>query len=258
MVKKKVKKKKVSKPKNSPKKVVSARIQTGISGFDQLINGGFENITTNLIVGGAGSGKSIFATGFLKGGMDAGEKTLYITFEEKKAQFFSHMKKVGCDLEKYEKSGHFTFLEYAPAKVKKMLEEGGGAVESIILKKKITRVVIDSKTSFALLFQSELEKRESSLKLFNLIGSWNCTSLLTYEKGTISKRNSNFPSKSLQFESDSIIILYNLRNKNKRQRYLEILKMRGTPHSKKIHNFEITSSGVKVNPRPSTEIPEIL
>ena len=60
------KKKGAKKTKNRVKKVVKKakrikkieRIATGIKNFDGFIEGGFEKNSTNLIVGGSGSGKS--------------------------------------------------------------------------------------------------------------------------------------------------------------------------------------------------------
>ena len=223
------------------------RIETGISNFDSLIEGGFNKNATNLLVGSTGSGKSIFATQFLIGGMKRGEKCLYVTFEESKKEFYENMANFGWNLADYEKRGLFTFLEYTPMKVKTMLEEGGGSIESLIIKKKISRMVIDSITSFALLFDNELEKREAALALFNMIANWNCTSLLTFE-GTPLK-DEKVASRTLVFESDAIILLYFIREKQKRQRYLEILKMRGTAHSKGIHKLSITKKGIQIEKR---------
>ena len=154
------------------------------------------------------------------------------------------MANFGWNLADYEKRGLFTFLEYTPMKVKTMLEEGGGSIESLIIKKKISRMVIDSITSFALLFDNELEKREAALALFNMIANWNCTSLLTFE-GTPLK-DEKVASRTLEFESDAIILLYFIREKQKRRRYLEILKMRGTLHSKGIHKLSITKKGIQI------------
>lgn len=228
------------------------RIKTDIPDLDKLIEGGFDKNSTNLLVGGAGSGKSIFATQFLIGGMKKGEKCLYVTFEENKEQFYENMARFGWDLADYEKKGLFTFLEYTPIKVKTMLEEGGGTIESLILKKKITRMIIDSITSFALLFDNELEKREAALALFNMIGKWNCTSLLTLEGEPL--QDQKIASRTLEFESDSIILLYFIRTKQKRERYLEILKMRGTKHSKSVHRLEIEKDGIKIEKRPVRKI----
>src|SRR3989344_2744208 len=67
------------------------RVYTNIPNFDRLIGGGFEKNTTNLIVGGSGGGKTIFATQFLVEAMKKGERCLYVTFEEKRKQLYSNM-----------------------------------------------------------------------------------------------------------------------------------------------------------------------
>ncbi len=231
---------------NKNKREIVARIATGVPNFDRLIGKGFEKNTTNLLVGGSGSGKTIFATQFLIEGIKNGEKCLYVTFEEKKEQFYLNMKEFGWDLGEYEKKGAFTFLEYTPMKVKTMLEEGGGAIESVILKNKISRLVIDSITSFELLFDDELEKREAALALFGMIRDWDATALLTLEEEPSAQEK--ISSRTLEFESDSIVVLYYIREDKKaeRERYLEIIKMRGTEHSNKVYPFDITKKGIFV------------
>jgi len=219
------------------------KIPSGIIGFDELAKGGFERESVNLVVGGSGSGKTIFAVQFLLEGIKKGENGLYVTFEEKKEDFYKNMLDFGYNLESLEKSGKFVFLEYSPETVKMMLDEGGGAIESIILKNKIKRMVIDSITSFSLLFDDELSKREAALSLFDIIRKWNCTSLLTLEKTLNLKEN---PDMSIEFEADSIILLYFVRIKGERKRFLEILKMRGAKHSTKVYPFEI-DKGINVD-----------
>lgn len=226
----------------------SERVPSGIINFDELIEGGFEKNSINLLVGGSGSGKSIFALQFLVEGVKKNEAVLYITFEEKKNEIYSNMLKFGIDLKDLEKKGCFYFLEYTPEKVKTMLEEGGGAIENIVLTKSITRIVIDSITSFELLFEKEIEKRKVSLELFTLLRKWNCTVLLTYEGSSSAEEKAT--SRIIDFESDAIILLYLVRKKNLRQRYLEILKMRGTKHSMNVHTYNITSEGIKVDIEP--------
>jgi circadian clock protein KaiC len=245
----------------TPKKIIripraerskETRIPSGIPNFDRLVEGGFEKGSTNLIVGGAGSGKSIFATQFLAEGMDRGENCLYITFEEKKSQFYKNMLDFGWDLSKLEKAGLLTFLEYTPEKVRTMLEEGGGAIESIILGKKIKRVIIDSITSFELLFEDDFAKREAALSLFKMITNWGCTSLLTLEEENA--EGIQMASRALEFESDSIILLYFVRcdHSEKRERFIEVLKMRGTEHSNRIYRFTMDKRGIIVDKKPAT------
>ena len=111
-----------------------SRVATGIYGLDKLIEGGFKKNSTNLVAGGPGSGKTIFAIQFLVEGVKKGEPGIYITFEEKK----------------------FVFLEYTPEQVKKILTEGGGLIESVIEKLKITRLVIDSISSSVRIMSTSL------------------------------------------------------------------------------------------------------
>ena len=231
----------ISKHKIPTKKSKIERISTGIKGVDEISEGGFGKNSTNLIIGDGGSGKTIFGVQFLADGIKKGEKCLYITFEEKKEDFYENMESLYFDLNKFEKEGKFFFIEYTPEKVKTMLEEGGGAIESLILKEKIKRVVIDSMTSFGLLFKSDLEKRESILSLFNMLKKWDCTTLLTYEGDTGDSRTN---PDILELESDSAIILYLIKEKNARKRYLEILMMRGTSHSSKTYEFSIEKDGI--------------
>ncbi len=222
------------------------RISTGIPGLNDLIGGGFKERSVNLVAGGPGTGKTIFAVQYLLEGLKKGEAGIYITFEEKKRNIYEDCLEFGWDLEKYEKEGKFTFLEYTPEQVKKILTEGGGIVEAIIEKTNAKRLVIDSITSFTLLYGDELTKKEAALALFELISKWECTGLMTSQD--LSKDEMAI-SAALEFEVDGIILAYHVRISGERVRGLEILKMRGTKTPEKTFSLEITGKGVKINPK---------
>jgi len=233
----------LAKPKLNIRKI--ERIATGISNFDKLVEGGFKKNSTTLLVGSSGSGKSIFSVQFLLEGIKKGECCLYITFEEKKSEFFSNMFRLGWDLEKFEKQGKFIFLEYTPEKVRTMLEEGGGIIENIVLEKKVARIVIDSISSFELLFEKSTKKRTASLALFNMLRKWDTTTLLTCEANPLNEEK--VAANTLEFEADSIIAFYFLRFKDKRERFLEVIKMRGTDHAREVYPFEINVKKGKID-----------
>lgn len=240
----------ISKPKTEIKKI--ERIPIGIKNLNEMIGGGLQKNSTNLVVGGAGSGKTIFAMQFLMEGLKRNEKCLYISFDEKKDFFYTNMKEIGWDLANEEKKGNFFFLEYTPQKVKIMLEEGGGIIENLVLSKKITRIVIDSITSFLFLFKEEIEEREATLSLINLLSKWDTTTIITYE-GDPSRENKTIlktSSRILELESDSIVLFYFLRNKGERERYLEILKVKGVKHPTGIFPFTIEKGGLNVSKSP--------
>jgi circadian clock protein KaiC len=230
------------------------KISTGVKNLDKLTDGGFVKSSINMITGGTGTGKSIFAIQFLIEGLRKGEACLYISFEEKKEEVYTNMSRLGWDLEKYENQEKFFFLEYTPEKVKTMLEEGGGEIETIVLTKNINRIGIDSITAFISLFTKEAEKRDSTLSLLDLLRKWTSTVLLTYEKDpSIEKKTSSM----LEFEVDSIITLYSLRLKNKREKFLEVFKMRGTKHSTEIYPFSIEKGGIDLKCKSCKSLPSI-
>jgi len=223
-----------------------ARISSGIPGFDSLVQGGFKAGSVNLIAGNPGAGKTIFSIQFLLEGLKRGEPGLYVTFEEKKDKLYEDMLSFGWDLAKYENQGKFIFLEHTPEQVKKILVEGGGTVESLVHKLKAKRIVIDSITAFTLLYKDELTKKEASLALFELISKWGCTAVMTSEAENPAE--DSLPA-ALQFEVDSIIILYYTKRKGIRTRSLEVIKMRGTKHPLKTFETEITPHGFVVYPQ---------
>ena len=125
-----------------------------------------------------------------------------------------------------------------------MLIEGGGLIENVLTKSNVKLLVIDSITSFTLLYQNELAKKEAALSLFELIRGWNCTALLTEEISDFERNEKG----GLQFEVDSIILLYHKREKGIRKRAIEILKMRGTTHAGKTLQLDITNKGIVIDP----------
>jgi circadian clock protein KaiC len=219
------------------------RLGSGVPGFDKLAQGGFKEKSINLVVGGPGSGKTIFAIMFLVEGLKKGEPGIYVTFEEKKEKLYEDMKGFGWDLKKYEESGKFAYLEYTPEQVKKVLIEGGGTIDSIVTKMKAKRMVIDSVTSFALLYREELAKKEAALALFEMIDRWGCTAVLTSQDTSL--RGIEISS-ALEFEVDSIVILYHEKKKGIRKRALEILKMRGTKIPNETYAIKLDQNGMAV------------
>jgi KaiC/GvpD/RAD55 family RecA-like ATPase len=104
-------------------------------------------------------------------------------------------------------------------------------------------MVIDSITSFSLLFDDQLLKRQSVLALFDIIHKWDCTTVFTVQHDPADKNNLELSL--IESEADSIVLLYYLSVKNKLTRFIEVFKMRGTNHSKEAYSFMI-DKGIKI------------
>ena len=228
-----------------------SRVPTGIRGFDQLIEGGFKLGSINLISGGTGTGKTIFAVEYLINGIYMfNESGIYVSFDESKQSVYNNMKTLGWDLEKLEKENKFVFVEYTPGQMMKILSEGGGLLDNLMSKTHAKRLVIDSISTFLLINSSEFGKRDQLINLFKLIGKWDVTAVLTNQYTPLSGHESKKESLSITFEADSITQLYFVHDdiNSERRRLLEVYKMRGTNHVTKAVSFTIDERGIDIIP----------
>jgi len=234
------------KPSQSATTPAKNRISTGIPGLDEVTNGGFRRGTVNLIAGGPGSGKTIFGMQFLMNGIDKyDEPGVYISFEQNEKELFEDMNSFGWNLEEKIKNKKLVILSYSPEQVEKVLKTGGGTVRDVIESISAKRVVIDSLTAFTLLHENQLEQRKACLDLFKAIKRWNCSALLLAEH----EGNPELHSPTVEeFEVDAVILIYNIRKGDVRERALEIFKMRATKHSAKIFPMTITNDGMMIYP----------
>ncbi|MCX8163678.1 MAG: hypothetical protein N3D10_03970 [Candidatus Micrarchaeota archaeon] len=223
------------------------KVPSGIPGFDELTNGGFEKNSCNLIVGPSGCGKSIFLSQFIyTGAVFYDEPGVIVNLDQKKEIVFSHLAKFNWIFFELEKKGLVSFINIKPHELKKLAEEGGGFIWDTIVDIGAKRFALDSLSSFCLYFQSQYELRESVINLFDLTRKWKCTSLFSYHTSDFSKLKFEF---SLEFLADSLIALYSIRKESSRIRGIEVVKMRGSAHSSKLAPFEIVNQeGIIVYP----------
>ncbi len=220
---------------------------SGITGLDELINGGFERESTTLVMGDAGCGKTTFLAQFLyNGAAKYDEPSVLLSFEEPSTSILKHMKRYGLDFAELEKQGLFSSINYRPHEVKKLVDEGGGLIWDTISSIGAKRLAIDSLTSYAMLFESLYQAREAELLLFELLRKWKCTTLLSAEGINTEKLRI---TTGMEYLSDGVILLHHPRYQSGRYRAIEILKMRGCKHSEKLCPFEfVEGEGIRVHP----------
>jgi circadian clock protein KaiC len=77
----------------------------GIVELDALLGGGIEQGSSTLVLGPAGTGKSLFAIHFAVAAMRRGEKAAIFVFDEELGQLFDRMRQLGFDLETFRDEG---------------------------------------------------------------------------------------------------------------------------------------------------------
>src|SRR6188768_1003506 len=94
-------------------KTTFPKVPTGISGLDEITNGGFPRGRSVLICGSAGSGKTLFGAQFIvKGITEHNENGVIMTFEETGKELAKNVLSLGFDLEKLqaEKKLHLDYV----------------------------------------------------------------------------------------------------------------------------------------------------
>lgn len=219
------------------------RVKTGISGLDEMLNGGIPEGRHVALYGGPGSGKTSFGFEFLYRGAKMGEKGLYISLEEVPDDLVDNMKSTFpmlSDISTLIKENKIEIVK--PDKLD--LEEVANLLEDRITTNGIKRAVIDSATMIRLSFKSEVDYRQTLFEFLSLLRNLEVTSITTVEANTSKREEMKFDLE--HFVMDGIINLYNLDREDRRIRALEIFKMRGTDHSRDLVPFKVTPSGIKV------------
>lgn len=215
------------------------RINTGIPGLDDLIEGGIPENFITLVSGTSGTGKTTFCMQFLAEGVKKyNEKGLYIGLGEDIEIIQKAMSNYGMDLDKLADQDDLVFADIPALDI----DEVRTLLEGISDDTK--RLVIDPLS--ALLFRyRDMELRQKVRELIEIIRAKNITALITTELPEDSSGISRFGIED--FLSDGIIVLYYFREGAKRYRGLEVRKMRGTNHSSDIHLYKINSGqGIQV------------
>ncbi len=234
------------------------RVNTGVPGLDELVEGGFPKGDTILIAGKAGTGKSILAIQFLyNGAVKYGETGVLVTLEEPPRLIKRNMMNFGMDLAKLEKERKLAIVDLSPSKEVTPVTMGEfpsfdlSGLEAIIMshvkKLKATRVVIDTLSILAYKFRSRDILREEFFKLTANITKGGVTLLLTSE---IPEHHLGLGVFDVEaFLASGVLVLYNEKiSDTLRSRSIEVLKLRGSKHSSRIHPMRITEVGVRVFP----------
>ena len=83
------------------------KIETGITGFDLISNGGLPKDRITLVSGSAGSAKTVFAAQFLAEGIRKfNEGGVFVTFEETPDDIRRNLHSLGWDIVRWETEGN--------------------------------------------------------------------------------------------------------------------------------------------------------
>lgn len=212
------------------------KVNTGVPGLDDLLEGGLIQRSSVLLRGNAGTGKTIFAMHYLVHGAKNGEPGVLLSIEEMKHDLYREGAKFGWDLKSLEEDDKLAIIERQPSYSRTILE-----LERTAQRIGAKRAVIDSMPALFTSYPNELQVAEwrSAFHLLCqvLTESCGCTAILITEAGWSDK----FPFE--EYVPKGVIELSYKIMDGKTRKFLLISKMREVRHSKSLHLYEITHKG---------------
>lgn len=220
------------------------RVPTGVKGFDELIQGGIPKGASVLVSGGAGSGKTIFATTFIyEGARKHGDPGLFVTVEGNLKNIVWNMENFGWDIKSLEAKNLMKIyrMHIDPRKpVEPQIDKELDIITSMVKDIGATRLTIDSTTSFGAWMSDQGKLRNLLFRFVDALKDLNCTTMLTAETKGGPRDFSAYGVE--EFVVDGIFAMYFIPP----NRSIFVRKLRGTKHSQSVHPCEIGKEGLEI------------
>lgn len=227
-------------------------VATGIPGLDYVLRGGLPANHLYLVEGDPGTGKTTLALQYLLAGRAAGEKGLYVTLSESKAELHtvaaSHgwsLDGIGLfELESLEQrlQAEQQYTVFHPSEIE--LGETTRLICEQVEKLQPARVVFDSLSEMRLLARDPLRYRRQVLALKQFFAGRKCTVVM------LDDRTSVETDLQLQSISHGVIVMERMAVEyGGARRRLTVAKLRGLHYREGYHDFNIHRGGLVVYPR---------
>lgn len=226
-------------PSNEPIAPIENRLQMGVAGLDEMMDGGLPSGYSLLVAGPSGSGKSILAHAFLVQGARNGETGVIAAFEQRPK--WSRGREM-ADLINNDQIG---VINTQPSSLS--VDEISRLIISEIIRLKANRVVIDSLSGFELVLAPTFRDdfRESLALMVSAIASTGVSILMTSE---LEDRYTDlrFSPYGTAFLTDAIIVQRYIEVESKLLRVMAVVKIRGSAHSNELRLFHIDDKGIQL------------
>lgn len=233
------------------KTTLPSKAVTGIEGFDQITHGGLPRSRTTLLVGGPGSGKTIFALGFLThGARECDEPGIFVAFEEKPKSLIANAEGFGWKLaELQDKKLFFVDAQPSPDLIQSGSFDLSGLLAVLGAQSKAMgakRIVLDAIDVLLALLPDDATRRREIYRLHEWLLNCGLTGLITAKAGAEPTAVSSQPFGFMQFMVDCAVVLNHRVELGVSQRNLRVQKYRGSPFDENESPFVIGKNGFDV------------
>ncbi|HXC35453.1 MAG TPA: circadian clock protein KaiC [Candidatus Acidoferrales bacterium] len=233
------------------------KVPTGISGFDEITGGGVPAGRPTLVCGGAGCGKSLFATEFLvRGALQFNEPGVLMTFEETAEDIKKNVASLGFDIAKMIGQKKL-FVDHVHVDRSEIEENGEYDLEGLFVRLNhairtvhAKRVVLDTIETLFSGLDNQAILRSEIRRLFGWLKEKGMTTVITGERGEGVLTRQGLE----EYVSDCVVQLDHRVVGQISTRRMRIVKYRGSIHGTNEYPFLIDEAGFAVLPITAAEM----
>ncbi|MDP4571773.1 ATPase domain-containing protein [Pseudomonas sp. LPH60] len=217
-------------------------LTSGIAEMDALLGGGIESGSSTLILGPAGTGKSLFSMIFAAAAVARGEKAALFIFDEELGLLLERMRNMGIDLEALQATGNLVIEQVDAAELSP--GELSYRVRRCVDQQRIKTVVIDSINGYQAAMPEEnalvLHMHELLLYL-NRQGA--ATFMTVAQHGLVGDMQAPV---DITYLADTVVLLRYFEALGKVRRAISIIKKRTGSHESTIREYRIGARGLTI------------
>lgn len=231
----------------SPYFATAERVSTGIAGLDRMVGGGLRRGSATLVVGAAGTGKTILGLHFLFAGAAAGEHGLLVSFQENPTLLHHLIAGLGWSPDELGERGRLTSLYMSPVEMN--IDEVVQRMLAVLDARPVRRVVIDSLGDLEAASSDSLRFRGYVYALVQLLAVRGITTYATNEL-PVEPGFAFFTRMGASYISDNVIALRYVSKADDARafaRSIAVVKCRGSAHDHHIRRLTIGPRGAEVD-----------
>jgi circadian clock protein KaiC len=217
-------------------------MSSGIEAFDKLLGGGIETGSSTLILGPAGTGKSLAVIVFVVSALARGEKAAMFVFDEELGLLYARMKGLGIDLEEMQRSGKL-FIEQVDA-AELSPGEFAHRVRKRVDEDEIKTVVIDSLNGYQAAMPEENSLTLHMHELLQYLNRCGAATFMTVaQHGLVGDMKAPV---DVTYLADTVILLRYFEALGSVRRAMSVIKKRTGPHESTIREYRIDGRGLTI------------